>query len=147
MALLMFDLDRKRWEYHDLDTVAIHYDADNQKLLTTPQNSYRLVRVFTGNTDYDGSIPESEVFVDFIGEDRVIKKVANQVYLSYTGSPTVSVVNEQNTLGGYSELSEGNYKMNVNAIGEIITVAVKGFNKLREVAIKYVYRILRNKEE
>jgi len=146
MALLMFDLDKKRWEYHDLDTVAIHYDADNQKLLTTPQNSYRLVQVFTGSTDYDGSTPESKVFVDFIGEDRVIKKVANQVYLSYTGSPTVSVVNEQNTLGGYAELSEGNYKMNINAIGEIITVMIKGFDKLREVAIKYVYRILRNKE-
>ena len=146
MALLMFDLDRKRWEYHDLDTVAIHYDADNQKLLTTPQNSYRLVQVFTGNTDYDGSTPESKVFVDFIGEDRVIKKVVNQIYLSYTGSPTVSVINEQNALGGYAELSEGNYKTNINAIGEIITVAVKGFDKLREVAIKYVYRILRNKE-
>ena len=146
MALLMFDLDRKRWEYHDLDTVAIHYDADNQKLLTTPQNSYRLVQVFTGSTDYDGSTPESKVFVDFIGEDRVIKKVANQVYLSYTGSPTVSVVNEQNTLSGYAELSEGNYKININTIGEIITVMIKGFDKLREVAIKYVYRILRNKE-
>lgn len=146
MALLMFDLDRKRWEYHDLDTVAIHYDVDNQKLITTPQNSYRLIQVFTDDTDYDGSTPESEVFVDFIGEDRVVKKVANQVYLSYTGSPTVSVINEQNTLGGYDELSEGNYKTNINAIGEIITVSVKNFDKLREIVLKYVYRILRNKE-